>query len=56
MNLPEKYRIVIHLFYYEGYSTKEIAEILKKSDSAVRTQLCRGREMLKKSLGKEFHI
>ena len=41
MNLPEKYRIVIHLFYYEGYSTKEI---------------CRGREMLKKSLGKEFHI
>ena len=30
MNLPEKYRIVILLFYYEGYSTKEIAEILKK--------------------------
>lgn len=56
MALPEKYRIAIHLFYYEGYSSKEIAGILKKSDTAVRTQLRRGREMLKKSLGEEFHI
>ena len=54
--LSKKYNVVLYLFYYEGYSTKEIAEILKKSDSAVRTQLCRGRDMLKKSLGKEFHI
>ena len=41
---------------YENNDTEKIAEILKKSDSAVRTQLCRGRDMLKKSLGKEFHI
>lgn len=56
MGLPEKYRIVIHLFYYEGYSSKEISDILRKSDTAIRTQLRRGRELLKKSLGKEFHI
>ena len=32
--LSKKYNVVLYLFYYEGYSTKEIAEILKKSDSA----------------------
>lgn len=56
MSLPEKYRIVIHLFYYEQYSTKEISKITKKTDTAVRTQLSRGRDMLKKKLGKEFQI
>jgi RNA polymerase sigma-70 factor (ECF subfamily) len=38
---------VIHLFYYEGYSIKEIAEITKQKESAVRTQLTRARQMLK---------
>jgi len=49
-SLPAKYRIVIHLFYYEGYSTKEIAEITEQSDAAVRKQLTRARGMLKKFL------
>lgn len=49
--LPEKYRIVIHLFYYEGYQTAEIAQITQKGEAAVRNQLQRGRELLKKALG-----
>jgi len=47
LSLPSKYRIVIHLFYYEGYSTKEIAEITKQKESTVREQLTRARRMLK---------
>lgn len=35
MDLPEKYRIVIHLYYYEGYSTKEIASTLGKRSSTI---------------------
>ena len=50
LKLPEKYRIAIHLFYYEDYSVKEIAEILHTSESNVKVRLSRGRKMLKKSL------
>lgn len=46
-HLPEKYREVIHLFYYEGYSTAQIAEILKRRESTVRSNLLRGRSKLK---------
>ena len=45
--LPEKYRAVIHLFYYEGYATAEIAEILGARESTVRSHLARGRERLR---------
>ena len=45
--LPSKYRTVIHLFYYEGYSTKEIAEITEQKESTVRQHLTRARRMLK---------
>jgi len=45
--LPSKYRIAIYLFYYEGYSTKEIAVITKKKESTVRSHLTRARHMLK---------
>ena len=48
--LPSKYRTVIHLFYYEGYSTKEIAEITKQNDSTVRNQLARARKLLKEDI------
>lgn len=54
MDLPEKYRIVIHLYYYEGYSTKEIASTLGKRSSTIRTQLERGRNLLKKELKGEL--
>ena len=50
MNLSRKYRIVIYLYYYEGYSTAEISKLLSSSEAAVRTQLHRGRELLKKDL------
>jgi len=45
--LPSKYRIVINLFYYQGYSTREIAEIVERKESTVRKDLTRARRMLK---------
>ena len=50
LTLPEKYRLPIHLYYYEGYSVAEMAEILKLSQSAVKMRLKRGRELLKTEL------
>lgn len=50
LNLPEKYRLVVHLYYYEGYSIKEIASILHKPPATVNTRLDRGRKMLRTSL------
>ena len=44
--LPDKYRAVLVLFYVEEYSAEEIAKVLKKSVSAVKMRLKRGREML----------
>lgn len=48
--LPVKYREVIHLFYYEGFSTGQIAAILQQKESTVRSRLMRGREKLKSIL------
>lgn len=47
MRLPVKYREVIHLFYYEDYTTAKIAEIIDKKESTVRSLLHRGRSILK---------
>lgn len=47
MALPEKYRTVIHLYYYEEYSIEEIADILGKSKGTVGTWLARGRARLR---------
>lgn len=52
--LPTQYREVIHLHYYEGYSTEEIAKILGRNPSTVRSDLRRGRQKLK-SLLKEAY-
>lgn len=46
-SLPEKYREVIHLHYYEGYKTAQIAQILNRREATVRSDLRRGRERLK---------
>ncbi len=54
MKLPEKYRVVIHLFYYEDYSVKEIAKILRTTESSVKVRLSRGRAKLKDSLKEEW--
>lgn len=53
LTLPEKYRIPIHLYYYEEYSVKEIGKLLDMPESTVKIRLKRGREKLKKSLLKE---
>lgn len=45
--LPEEYRLVIQLYYIEGYETAEIADIIKRSESTVRTRLSRAKQMLK---------
>lgn len=50
MKLPEKQRIVIHLYYYEQLSTEEIAKILGEKSSTVRSHMKRGRERLKSLL------
>lgn len=50
MNLPEKYRLVIHLYYYEDYSVAEIGKILGLTESNVKARLSRGRQLLKKNL------
>ncbi len=54
MHLPEKYRIVVHLFYYEDYSVHEIAAILKLTESNVKVRLSRGRSLLKEKLQEEW--
>lgn len=54
MHLPDKYRIVIHLFYYEDYTVREIAEILKLSESNVKVRLSRGRALLREKLQEEW--
>ena len=48
--LPPKYRVVLHLFYYEGYDQGEIAGILGISRTAVQTRMQRAREKLGKEL------
>ena len=49
MELPEKYRVVLHLFYYEDYSIREIGKILRRTENTVKSQLSRGRALLKES-------
>ena len=48
--LAPKYRAVIHLYYYEGYSQGEIAQILHISKTAVQTRMSRARAQLKEVL------
>lgn len=56
MALPKKYRLPIYLHYYEGYSTKEIGEILKMPKNTVCTNLKRGRALLKTKLEVDEHV
>lgn len=50
MNLPQHYRSAIYLYYYEGYSTKELASILGRRQSTICTWLSRARELLRADL------
>ncbi len=49
-NLPPKYRAVIHLFYYEDMSIEEISRYLKTNPSTIKSQLSRGRKLLREKL------
>lgn len=49
--LPEKYSLPLHLYYYEGYSIKEIADITGDKPATVGTRLARAKEKLKAELG-----
>lgn len=53
-SLPESCREAVHLFYYEGYSTAQIARILGRSETAVRSALRRGREKLREILREDY--
>ena len=52
--LPPNYRDVIHLFYCEGYSTAQIAEILDRKETTVRSSLSRGRQKLRDILKEDY--
>ncbi len=54
MALPEQYRTVLDLFYYEELTTAEIGALLNLSRTAVTTRLSRAREALKQQLGEEW--
>ena len=54
MSLPKKERVVIHLFYYEDMTVKDISELLRIKESAVKTRLHRARKELKNILGDEW--
>lgn len=53
MSLPAKYKIVLTLYYVEGYKCREIAEIININEDAVRKRLQKGRELLKKEFEME---
>ena len=52
--LPESCREAVHLFYYEGLSTKQIASVLQRKEATVRSDLHRGREQLKTILKEAY--
>ena len=54
LQLPQKYRTAIHLYYYEGYSVREIAQMTGSTEPAVKSQLFRARELLREQLKGEF--
>ena len=51
LKLPARYKTVIYMYYYVGYNSEEIAEILHKPSSTIRNQLARAKKILKRKLG-----
>lgn len=54
--LPAKYRTAVHLYYYEELSVAEIAKIIGKSESAVKSRLFRARAMLREALKEDDDV
>lgn len=52
--LPAAYRVTIVLYYIEGYSVSETADILKVSEGTVKSRLSRGRKKLRSFLEEDF--
>ncbi|MCI5936710.1 MAG: RNA polymerase sigma factor [Eubacterium sp.] len=50
MNLPQKYKTVVYLYYYEEYNSVQISQIMKMPESTVRTYLQKARKLLKQEL------
>ncbi len=53
MGLPEKYRVILYLYYYEGYSLKEIAGMMKMNASTLRSRFAKAKELMKAYLKEE---
>ncbi len=53
--LPQKYREVVYLHYYEGYTAPEIGKILGKKENTIYTLLTRSRQLLREKLGGDGH-
>ena len=56
MGMDQKYRVTLLLHYYEGYSIREIAQIMNVPEKTVSTRLSRGRKVLKEMLTKEVSL
>lgn len=56
MRLPEKYRIAINLFYYEQFTTEQIANVMGKKPATVRSYLHRGRDKLKEMMEADNYV
>lgn len=54
MKLPQKYRVALHLRYFEDYPVKKVAEMLDISESNAKARLSRGRKMLERALKEEW--
>lgn len=54
LKLPQNYKTVIYLMYYEGYKTKEISQLLSTSENTIKTWLSRAREILKEKIKEEI--
>ncbi|MDF2844718.1 MAG: polymerase sigma factor [Herbinix sp.] len=54
MSLPDKYKTVVYLYYYEGYTSVEISKILSKPQSTIRNYLHEARNILRTKLGSDF--
>ena len=53
LTLPESFRVPVTLYYVEGYSVAELADILGKTQSAIKMRLSKGRKLLREAYGKE---
>lgn len=54
LELPDKYKTAVYLYYYEGYSVKEMAKLLQQTPESMKSRLRRAREQLKQRLGESL--